>query len=72
MDANSSLDEFDSQWTLRHEFGHVLGLPDCYHEFYDTKIEAYVNYQIDVTDLMCSRSGNMNERIFKELKRTYQ
>jgi hypothetical protein len=72
MDANSSLDEFDSQWTLRHEFGHVLGLPDCYHEFYDTKIEAYVNYQIDVNDLMCSRSGNMNERIFKELKRTYQ
>ncbi len=72
MDANSSLDEFDSQWTLRHEFGHVLGLPDCYHEFYDTKIEAYVNYQIDVSDLMCSRSGNMNERIFEELKKTYQ
>ena len=72
MDENSSLDEFDSQWTLRHEFGHVLGLPDCYHEFYDTKIEAYVNYQIDVTDLMCSRSGNMNERIFQELKRTYK
>ena len=72
MDANSSLDEFDSQWTLRHEFGHVLGLPDCYHEFYDTKIEAYVNYQIDVTDLMCSRSGNMNKRIFEELKKTYQ
>ena len=35
-------------------------------------LEAYVNYQIDVNDLMCSRSGNMNERIFKELKRTYQ
>lgn len=72
MDANAGLDEFSSQWTLRHEFGHVLGLPDCYHEFYDTQLEAYVNYQIDVTDLMCSRSGNMNERIFQELKKTYR
>lgn len=71
MDSYASLDEFDSQWTLRHEFGHVLGLPDCYHEFYDTKLEAFVNYQIDVTDLMCSRSGNMNERIYQELKKTY-
>lgn len=71
MDSNQPIEEYESQWTIRHEFGHVLGLPDCYHEFYDTKLEAYVNYQLDVTDLMCSRAGDMKERIYLELKKTY-
>ena len=71
MDSNQPIEEYESQWTIRHEFGHVLGLPDCYHEFYDTNTNAYVNYQIDVTDLMCSRAGNMNERIYLELKQAY-
>jgi hypothetical protein len=72
MDSNQSIEEFESQWIIRHEFGHVLGLPDCYHEFYDDEEEAYVSYQLDTTDLMCSRAGNMNERIYKELKRVYE
>ncbi len=71
MDSNQPIEEYESQWTIRHEFGHVLGLPDCYHEFYDTKLEAYVNYQLDTSDLMCSRAGNMKERIFNQLKKTY-
>lgn len=71
MDSNQPIEEYESQWTIRHEFGHVLGLPDCYHEFYDTKLEAYVNYQLDTTDLMCSRAGNMKERIFNQLQKTY-
>ena len=71
MDSNQPIEEYESQWTIRHEFGHVLGLPDCYHEFYDTNLEAYVNYQLDVTDLMCSRAGNMKERIYTELKKAY-
>lgn len=71
MDSNQPIEEYESQWTIRHEFGHVLGLPDCYHEFYDTELQAYVNYQLDITDLMCSRAGNMNERIYNELKQAY-
>lgn len=71
MDSNQPIEEYESQWTIRHEFGHVLGLPDCYHEFYDTNLKAYVNYQLDITDLMCSRAGNMNERIYLELKKAY-
>ena len=71
MDSNQPIEEYESQWTIRHEFGHVLGFPDCYHEFYDENIEAYVNYQLDITDLMCSRAGNMNERLFLEMKRSY-
>jgi hypothetical protein len=72
MDSNQSIEEYESQWTIRHEFGHVIGLPDCYHEFYDTSTQAYVNYQLDITDLMCSRAGNMNERIYLELKKAYK
>lgn len=71
MDSNQPIEEYESQWTIRHEFGHVLGLPDCYHEFFDTSLRAYVNYQLDVTDLMCSRAGNMKERIYTELKKAY-
>jgi hypothetical protein len=71
MDSNQPIEEYESQWTIRHEFGHVLGLPDCYHEFYDTNLEAYVNYQLDISDLMCSRAGNMKERIYTELKKAY-
>ena len=71
MDSNQPIEEYESQWTIRHEFGHVLGLPDCYHEFYDTTLDAFVNYQLDTTDLMCSRAGNMKERIYQELKRSY-
>lgn len=71
MDSNQPIEEYESQWTIRHEFGHVLGLPDCYHEFYDTKLKAFVNYQLDTTDLMCSRAGNMNKRIYQELRRAY-
>lgn len=71
MDSNQPIEEYESQWTIRHEFGHVLGLPDCYHEFYDTSLRAFVNYQLDITDLMCSRAGNMKERIYLELKKAY-
>lgn len=71
MDANASIEEYSVQWTIRHEYGHILRLPDCYIEFYDEEEELAVNYQFDVTDLMCSRSGDFNKRIYDELKRVY-
>lgn len=71
MDSNTPLDQWDVQWTIRHEFGHVLGLPDCYHEFYDSNQGVIIGYQIDITDLMCSRRGVMNERIYDQLKAAY-
>jgi hypothetical protein len=71
MDANAPLTEYDVQWTIRHEYGHVLGLPDCYFEFYDKSVEAFVSYQLDVTNLMCSRRGHFQQRHFDELKRVY-
>ena len=72
MDSNQPIEEYESQWTIRHEFGHVIGLPDCYHEFYDTTLQAYVNYQLDISDLMCSRAGNMTERIYHQLEKAYK
>jgi predicted Zn-dependent protease len=71
MDANTELEEYGVKWTIRHEFGHILRIPDCYHEFYDKEENLMINYQLDVTDLMCSRAGAMNERIFKELEKHY-
>lgn len=69
MDANAPLTEYDVQWTIRHEFGHVLGIPDCYIEFYDYSEEAMVNYQIDIENLMCSRKGHLKEIHISELER---
>ena len=71
MDANTPLEEYEVKWTIRHEFGHILRLPDCYVEFYDTNEDIAINYQLDTTDLMCSRAGDFNERIYTELKRVY-
>jgi hypothetical protein len=71
MDANTPIEEYSVQWTIRHEFGHILRFPDCYIEFYDEEEEVAVNYQLDVTDLMCSRAGDFNQRIFNEMKIVY-
>ena len=72
MDQAASIDEYDIKWTIRHEYGHVLGLPDCYFEFYDEEKDMGVSYQIDTSDLMCSRAGNFNQRIYKELEKSYK
>lgn len=71
MDANSPIEEYSVQWTIRHEYGHILRIPDCYIEFYDEKEEVAVSYQLDVTDLMCSRAGNFNKRLYELLKKHY-
>ena len=72
MDANAPLTEYDARWTIRHEFGHVLGFPDCYAEFYDPDAGYIVSYQIDLTDLMCSRQGHFKPRLEQELRRVYK
>jgi hypothetical protein len=71
MNSRSSLDDWDTQWTIRHEYGHLLGLPDCYFEFYDPAQNAMVSYQFDVDDLMCSRKGKLTPRIVNEIKKVY-
>ena len=71
MDGNRNIDEYSSRWTIRHEYGHVLGLPDCYIEFYDTEKAVMINYQLDITNLMCSRRGKLQQIHIDELKRVY-
>ncbi|OGQ92572.1 MAG: hypothetical protein A2284_06550 [Deltaproteobacteria bacterium RIFOXYA12_FULL_61_11] len=71
MNANDSLDEFGTRWAIRHEFGHLLGFPDCYFEFFDKTVEEMVTYQIDPTDLMCSRAGHFTKRMYRELEAVY-
>ena len=71
MDKKAPLSEWDTQWTIRHEFGHVLGFPDCYLEFYDEHEKAMMGYQIDTTNLMCSRVGKFKQIHFEALKETY-
>lgn len=71
MDANQPLTEYNVQWTIRHEFGHVLGFPDCYIEFYSDAESAMINYQIDTSDLMCSRVGHLKDRHVDEMRRAF-
>lgn len=71
MDANAPLTEWDVQWTIRHEFGHSLGFPDCYVEFYEPSSKEIVNYQIDTSNLMCSRMGVLQQKHYDELKKAY-
>ncbi len=71
MDANQPLEEYGTRWTIRHEFGHVLGLPDCYVEFFDEDRDAMISYQLDLDNLMCSRRGKLQPIHYNELKRAY-
>jgi len=71
MDSNRDLNEYSSSWTIRHEFGHTLGFPDCYFEFYDSSSQTMVQYQLDTTNLMCSRRGHFQVRHYDELKKNY-
>lgn len=71
MNADQPLTEYDARWTIRHEFGHVIGLPDCYVEYYDTERQVMVTYQIDIDNLMCSRHGHIQQKHVDELKRAY-
>jgi hypothetical protein len=71
MDGNRAIDEYSSRWTIRHEYGHVLGFPDCYIEFYDARASVMVSYQIDTENLMCSRRGHLQEIHYDELRRIY-
>ncbi len=71
MDENAPLSEFLVQWAIRHEFGHVLGFPDCYIEFYDRDRGVMMSYQLDTSNIMCSRKGRFQEWHYQELKRVY-
>lgn len=71
MDANQPTTEYESQWIIRHEFGHILGFVDCYLEFYDVDRALIVSYQIDTTNLMCSRRGVFQPIHFNQLKNAY-
>ncbi len=71
MDANRNLNDYAITWTIRHEFAHVLGFPDCYVEFYDAQQEVMVNYQIDISNLMCSRRGHLQQKHYDELAKNY-
>ncbi len=72
MNSDQPLTEYDAQWTIRHEFGHVLGLPDCYVEYYDSEKGSIVNYQLDIDNLMCSRHGHIQQKHVDELLRAYR
>lgn len=57
---------------LAHEFGHVLGFPDCYIEFFDNAKRELVYYEIadKNTNIMCSLKNNVRvqDDYFTQLK----
>ncbi len=51
-----------SKRILAHEFGHVLGFPDCYIEFFDDKKKELVYYEIskNYSNIMCSLKNGVS------------
>lgn len=72
MDGDYSIDNYDQRWTIRHEYGHVLGLVDCYLEFYDVNEKAMIYYELDIDNLMCSRHGKFQPQHINGLKNAYK
>ena len=58
--------------TLAHEFGHILGFPDCYVEFWSESEEAFIYYTLDPENRMCSLAGATLPVHYEALAQTYQ
>ncbi|MBO9668770.1 MAG: hypothetical protein J7501_18370, partial [Bdellovibrio sp.] len=71
LDPTSPLTEKYTQVAFKHEYGHILGFPDCYVEFYDKKNQVMVIYTIDLTNIMCAQTGQVQQLHFDELRRVY-
>lgn len=71
LDSDIPLNTRYSREVVRHEFGHVLGFPDCYVEFFDTTQQAMIYYELDEQNLMCSRNGRVLPLHFKALRRAH-
>ncbi len=57
-----------NKFIIAHEFGHLLGVHDCYVELYDTSAAEFVSYRLDQHYVMCSNSkGRANDSHFEFL-----
>ncbi len=72
MEAEYPISSPDQKWTIRHEYGHVLGFEDCYLEFFDVNEQAMIYYEVDVDNLMCSRNGKLQKTHIEQLLKKYQ
>ena len=71
MDSNQKLWLEYSQVAMIHEFGHVMGFPDCYSEFWDEKREAFVFYTLDPNNRMCALTGDTLREHWDGIRETY-
>lgn len=72
IDADHSINNLNQRWSIRHEYGHILGFPDCYLEFYDVKEGAMIYYEIDTDNIMCSRHGHVQYEHILKLQTVYK
>ncbi len=58
---STSQDLLTTKRVFAHEFGHVLGFPDCYIEFFDDSKKELVYYEIakSSNNIMCSLRSNV-------------
>lgn len=72
LPENFNLDLQQSQQILAHEFGHFLGLKDCYINFYDTQDQHYVYFELDSQNLMCHLNGKITKNSLDKIENYFR
>ncbi|MBY0413369.1 MAG: hypothetical protein K2Q18_04360, partial [Bdellovibrionales bacterium] len=59
---STNLDFETQKKVLAHEFGHVLGFPDCYIEYFDKGQKTLIYYELENgdTNIMCTLKAGVN------------
>lgn len=57
---------------MAHEFGHIIGFPDCYVEFFDAEKDEAIFYFLNRDNIMCNSLGSITQDHIDQMNKNYR